>query len=125
MNGEENRRPKTPAVWVWFVIYCILLCIACLFWLGVGLFMLIAGPHLGGEADQLPMRLAGVIYLLMGFVVLIPTAVGPFLPAKPWAWVYGLVLIAIGFTSCCCIPFSVPLLVYWIKPETRAHFGRE
>jgi hypothetical protein len=27
-------------------------------------------------------------------------------------------------TSVCCIPACVPLLIYWIKPETKAYFGR-
>ena len=33
-------------------------------------------------------------------------------------------LIAIGLTSCCTIPASVPLLVGWLKPDLRAWFGR-
>jgi hypothetical protein len=125
MSVEGVQPSKTPAVWVWFVVYCIVLCIGYLCCAGLGLFLLVAGPQLGGEADHLPMRLVGAAYMLLGFVFLIPTAFGPFLPAKPWAWVYGLVLICMGFTSCCCIPFSVPLLIYWIKPEGRAYFGRD
>ena len=34
------------------------------------------------------------------------------------------VLIAIGLTSCLTIPAALPLLLYWIKPEAKAWFGR-
>jgi hypothetical protein len=47
-----------------------------------------------------------------------------FLPRKPWAWTFHLVLIALGFTSACCLPACVPLLIFWIRPETKAWFGR-
>lgn len=47
-----------------------------------------------------------------------------FLPRKPWAWVYDLVLICIGFTSACCLPACIPLLIYWLKPEAKAYFGK-
>ena len=37
-----------------------------------------------------------------------------FLPPRPWVWIYDLVLIAIGFMSCCILPFSVALLIFWL-----------
>jgi len=27
-------------------------------------------------------------------------------------------------TSCCILPAAVPLLIYWVKPETKAWFNR-
>jgi hypothetical protein len=33
-------------------------------------------------------------------------------------------MMAIGMTSCCFLPFLIPLLIYWLKPETKAYFGR-
>ena len=36
----------------------------------------------------------------------------------------GIVMMAISMTSCCFLPFAIPLLIYWLKPETRAYFGR-
>ena len=47
------------------------------------------------------------------------------LPPRPWTWIYGFVPICIGMTSCCILPFSIALIVFWIKPETRHYFGRE
>lgn len=45
-----------------------------------------------------------------------------FLPRAHWAWIYHLILIALGMTSCCCLPVCIPLLIFWIRPETRAWF---
>jgi hypothetical protein len=51
-------------------------------------------------------------------------AAGLVLPRKPWSWIYHIVLISIGLTSCACLPFAVPLLVFWIRPEVQDWFGR-
>jgi hypothetical protein len=46
-----------------------------------------------------------------------------FFPRRPWAWVYDLVVICLGFTGCFTLPFSIVLLVFWIKPEAKSWFG--
>jgi hypothetical protein len=48
---------------------------------------------------------------------------GLFVPRRRWAWVYHLVLMGIGMTSCACLPFVVPLLVFWLRPEVQAYYG--
>ena len=48
----------------------------------------------------------------------------PFLPRQPWAWTYGVVVIALGLPCAVSIGFSLPLLIYWLRPEARAYFGR-
>ena len=49
----------------------------------------------------------------------------PFLfKPRPWLWVYDLVIICIGFTSLCTLPGCIALLIYWLKLETKAYFGR-
>lgn len=62
--------------------------------------------------------LLGVALVLAGFYTFAAV-----LPLKPWAWIVGLVAIAIGVTGCTVV-FAIPLLVYWMKPVTRAAFGR-
>jgi len=47
-----------------------------------------------------------------------------FLRPKPWVWIYDLVIICMGMTSACFLPAAIPLLIYWLKPEVKAHFGR-
>jgi hypothetical protein len=66
----------------------------------------------------------GVIFVVMGLFFAVPCAAAVFLPPVPWAWIYHLVLICVGMTSVCCIPVCVPLLIFWIRPETKAYFGR-
>ncbi len=67
--------------------------------------------------------LVGCILLgVMSFPLAMLFGFGPFLPRKNWAWIYGIVLIAIGLTSPCCMPVSIPLLIFWIKPEIRAYY---
>jgi hypothetical protein len=39
-------------------------------------------------------------------------------------WVYDLVVICLGMTSACILPASVPLLIFWLKPEVKSHFGK-
>jgi hypothetical protein len=45
-----------------------------------------------------------------------------FLPRKRWAWVCHMVLICLGLTGC-FFPASLPLLLFFIKPETQAYFN--
>jgi hypothetical protein len=112
-----------PQVVVWFKVYCGLLCLTYLAVAGFSLIFLLVPPD-ELEMDGLEAKILGGLMLVMGlglFVVcLIPLAV----PPKPWVWVYDLVIICLGMTSACCLPISIPLLIYWLKPETKRYFGR-
>ncbi len=77
------------------------------------------------ESERMELYINGVILALVGVPVAIVCALPFIFPRKPWVWIYNIVIIAIGLTSCCCIPACVPLLIYWLKPETKVWFGRE
>ncbi len=49
--------------------------------------------------------------------------VATFMPRKPWAWTFGLVVIALGCPSV-TIVVCLPLLLAWLKPEVKAAFCR-
>ncbi|MGH9459679.1 MAG: hypothetical protein ACRD1X_00530 [Vicinamibacteria bacterium] len=66
----------------------------------------------------------GIIFVAVGAPFLVIFALGTFIPPRPWAWIVGILLIGVGMTSCCCLPASLPLLVFWLKPEAQAYFGR-
>lgn len=68
--------------------------------------------------------LVGVMMLVMGVALFGAFALPFFLPARPWVWVYDLVMICLGLTSACLLPFCVPLLIFWIKPATQRYFGK-
>ena len=119
---------EPPPVWRWYVVYCVLMAALYLGVSVVGLFLLVAAPQLAAadpNEDALGLRIQGVILAGMGLVFITPFAIAPFLPKKPWAWVYHIVMIALGMTSVCCLPATIPLLIFWIKPETRQFFGRQ
>lgn len=115
-------RPVRPPVIVWFKVYCVILSLlyfACAALGAIWLYVAPEGTKLFSEA-----MLTGVILTGAGLVFLAATLPPLFLPPRPWVWVYGLVLICLGLTSPCFIPICVPLLLYWIKPEAKAWFGR-
>ena len=118
----HNSEPQ-PAVMTWYKVYCVLMALLYLICIVGGILFITAGP---ADRDMSPAeaRMLGGIMFFMGIVLAIPFLFGAFLPRKPWAWVFGLVLICIGLTSLCCMPVSIPLLIHWIKPETKFYFGR-
>ena len=113
---------ERPTVCGWFIGYCVLMCVLYLFLMGVGLMY----PKLAelAEEKQAEAKILGPVYFILGLVFLIPFAIAPFLQPSPGVWVYDLVLICLGMTSCCTLPLTIPLLIFWIKPETKSYFGR-
>ena len=112
-----------PTVMTWYKAYCVLMALLYLFCVVVGVFFIIAAPTDRNMSAE-EARLLGGIMFVMGIALAVPFLIGAFLPRKPWAWVFGLVLICIGLTSVCCMPVTIPLLIHWIKPETKFYFGR-
>jgi drug/metabolite transporter (DMT)-like permease len=120
-----GRQVARPGVIGWYYAYCGLMA---LLYLGCILFG-VAGIAFRSEiADkETPPEVIvvlGVLLALLGAVLMAAFVVAPFLPRRPWVWIYHIVLIALGMTSACCLPVCVPLLIFWIKPETRAYFDR-
>lgn len=111
-----------PQVYTWFVVYCVLMGLMYLFVAGIGLMY----PMLAQMADKTTAesQIMGTMYTVFGVIFFIPFAIAPFLKPSPGVWVYDLVLICLGMTSCCCLPITIPLLIFWIKPETKTYFGR-
>jgi hypothetical protein len=71
-------------------------------------------------ADATPVIVITAVIVIPFFLIF---ALAPFLPKKPWAWIYHLVLICLGMSGCTIVA-SIPLLIFWLKPETKAFFGR-
>ena len=119
-----TEQPAKPAVWTWYVVYCVAMAILYLLVIGAGIFFLLADP-VWLEEDAMLLRVEGALFLGLGLVLMVIFAIAPFLPKKPWVWIYGIVLIGLGMTSACCLPATIPLLIFWIKPETQHFFGRK
>lgn len=115
---------KSPRVWTWYAIYCTLMALLYLLVVIGGIFLLRMVPTMVSAEEALAMRVQAIIAIGLGLVLFVPFALAPFLPNRSWVWIYGIVMIGIGMTSVCCLPATIPLLIFWIKPETRGFFGR-
>ena len=114
---------EPPPVWRWFVIYCIALGIVYLALAAFGVVVLfIDSQELDMQRGEA--RIMGAVFVGMGLLFAIPFLAASYLPRKPWVWIFDLVLICLGMTSACCIPACIPLLIHWLKPETKAFFNR-
>ena len=113
-----------PAVLTWYKVYCglmALLYILCVVF-GVVLLALPAAALEAAEEEAIVLRVQGGILLVMGVVLAGVFGLGLFLPRRTWAWIYGIVTIGIGMTSACCLPITVPLIIFWLKAETKSYF---
>ena len=113
-----NPKPPVYPYYLAYVIFMALLYLGVIV-MCVGLLVATGGQGMKDE-DM-------VLFLFMpacSLPFLIAYAAAPFLPPAPWAWTYHLVLIAVGLTSACCMPIAIPLLIFWLKPETKAYFGK-
>lgn len=114
--------PPTPAVWKFHVAYCILMAVAFLLLMVMGVVFLFVDP---AELEMPPpeVKAMSLTFAGLGLLLSLPYAAAPFLPRRGWAWVVGIVLICLGMTSTCCLPITIPLLIFWVKPENKASFG--
>ncbi len=120
--GNGAQPPQPPQVWRYYLGYAISMAVLYLLVAVVGVVIASSGTFMAPEPGQPPMP-AG-LFVVVGVVLGIPFLAAPFLPKAPWAWIYHIVLISVGMTSVCCMPISIPLLIFWLKPETKAFFGR-
>ena len=89
---------------------------------GIGILLI---PFDVQQHERAELMMIGGINATLGIVFFAIFAAALFLPPKPFNWIVGIIMIAIGMTSCCTWPATIPLLIYWIKPETQSFFGRK
>lgn len=119
MNQTKNI---APPIWKFFVAYCAAMALLYLLCIVFGVLAFFIEPK--NQEEKTLQIVMGFLFVGLGAVLFLLFAAAPFLPKKPWVWIYDIVLIAVGLTSCACLPVSIPLLIYWLKPETKAFFGR-
>lgn len=112
----------TPPVYKWFVVYCIAMALLYLTTAVMGIVFMFIEPDKDMSAEEA--KIMGIVFLILGLAFFVPYASAPFLPRKSWVWIFGLVLICLGLTSACCLPASIPLLIFWLKPEMKEFYGR-
>lgn len=125
---------KKPAVVNWFKGYAVLMLVIYVAVTGFGLFLFAnpdvfidpdAGLGSNSPSDTSQARLMGGIYAAIGAVLAIAFVIALLTPRSFWAWIYNLVLICLGLTSCCFWPITIPLLIFWLKAEVRNWYRNE
>jgi len=119
--GMPEQTP--PPVIGWFKGYTGVMTAIYVLCLLAGPLVMFASTRVHGD-ERAGLMIQGAVLMVIGLPLAIAFALPFFLRRKRWVWVYNLVLICIGMTSCCCLPATIPLLIYWIKPETKAWFNR-
>ncbi len=119
--NPDSQQP--PAVIFWFKFYAGSLCFLYLLTAGFSLFLLF-GDSSSMDMPQASAYLMGGLMLAISLVLIVACVLPFFLAPKPWLWVYNLVIICLGMTSACCLLACIPLLIFWLKPETQRYFGK-
>jgi len=127
-NDEACKRcgaflnQAAPPVHKWFVAYCICMAVLYLLLAVMGVVFLFIEPDRDMSAAEA--KVMSAVFIVLGLLFCVPFAAAPFLPRHSWVWVFGLVLICLGLSGTCCLPVCIPLLIYWLKPEMKAFYGR-
>ena len=81
---------STPTVWRWYVVYCSGMVALYLVVAACGVILLVVDPV---ELDMEAMlaKLLGAFNLGFGILLVGLFGAAPFLPPKPWTWIYGIV----------------------------------
>ena len=114
-----------PGVIKWFKIYAAFLLLLYVLIAIMGIVLSFSDLIPSETPDEaVAVKVSGVLYAGIGAVFAAVFAVGLFTKNQPWAWVYNLVLICIGLASCLFLPAAIPMLIHWLKPETKAWYQR-
>src|SRR5262245_32763392 len=104
-------------VWKWYVVYCVLMALMYVAVAVMGMVFLSLGSA-DLKMENGSAEFMGTVFVATGVLFAVPFAIAPFLAKTGATWIFGMILICVGLTSACCWPASIPLLIYWIKPET-------
>lgn len=114
--GPGTSPSTVPTAVKWFRLYAGFWCLFGAVVLALGVFLMVRDHAiLGPEWRNISSVLAGGLIFGMHAIAL-------FSPRKRWLWAYSLVVIALGVGSC-FMPICIPMLVYWVKQDTKQYFG--
>jgi cell division protein FtsW (lipid II flippase) len=114
-----------PKVLTWYRVYCVLMVLLYLLVAVLGIVFVVFSQQFAADDPELSSTdalIMGWMFFAVGIGLVAPFAAALALPRRRWVWIYHLVMICIGLTSACCLPVTIPLLIFWIKPETKAWF---
>lgn len=123
-GGTPMYQPEStqPSAVTWFKVYCAVLA---LLYLGMGIMTLILFTNSRKMDFSRPeMQIAAVAIVGTSLVCFSAYVLPFFVEPRPWVWIYGIVLIAVGMSSTCFLPACIPLLIFWFKPDVKSYFGK-
>jgi hypothetical protein len=112
-RAPAQQRDARPGVIRWFRVYAGLMAIASA--AGLAFAILAATTNDASLAPIVTCVLLGALAAFYGSAA--------FVPFEPWGWTVALIAIALGLAGCAAV-VAIPLLVFWLKPVTRAAFAR-
>lgn len=107
-----------PAVITWQIVYVVAMALLYVLVAILGIVLLVYSDTIAADdptTDPMEFRIMGGVYAVLGFGLMLLFIGGIFLRRGMVGWVYNLVLIVLGLTSCCTWPATIPLLIFWIK----------
>lgn len=136
--SAEPRKPYTvaydppeyvsdprPRVIFWYRAYAAVMLLASLAFLGFASLIAWAQtrPEMAMRHGAAAAQTEAIILFLVAAASVAFYGVAAFMPLKPWAWTLGLLVIALGCPGPTLV-VCVPLLLGWLKPNTKAAFCR-
>lgn len=121
---EEERPPE--AVY-YFRIYLIVMLLSLLGFFGLGMWMMLEGmvtPIISTHHRR--EFIPGLFIATVSFIFIVPHAIALFSGRAKWAYTLAVVLIGLSMLwNTCCLPITIPLLIVWMKPETKRWYGMD
>jgi hypothetical protein len=116
-----------PGVITWYHVYCVAMALLYVLCIGIGIVLLVFAPDMAEEDptidDPIFFQIMGGMFIMISLALVVLFGIAPFLPRKKWVWIYGFVPICLGLTSACTMIACIPLLIFWLKAETKAYFS--
>ena len=116
---DEAAARSAARVITWQKVYVILMLLLYLAIAVLGGGMVLYCNELAGlegvDTSKPELIVMGSVYAFMGIFLSVVYGVGLFWRRGMGGWIYHVVLIGLGLTSCCTWPMTIPLLIFWIK----------
>jgi hypothetical protein len=123
-GAEYSQEERAPEGVTYFRIYAIIMVVFSAITALGGLVVMFTPLFTSSMASSgVETWVAGMFYGGLGTAFFIPWVIALFGGRKPWVHTLGTVMIALGMTQICCLPILIPLLINWLKPETKRWYG--
>ncbi len=112
---------QPPKSWIWYRVYCAFMALLYILVTVIGVGMTFAAESFAGQAEEevIVVFIQGLIFSAVGLVLFVLFAVALLSRPSKFAWYLGFATIGLGMTSVCCLPATIPLLIFWVNEDTR------